>query len=249
MTRSELDFSVVHTNDPNNFWVHLKEVEGQDDLLQSIIVRNVSQLSPEFGAFEELVRTGAIILAPFEEIYYRARVNRVDQNGLAMVFFIDYGNRERVKTTNLRIIDKNFIRQNPDIVKIPGLALECSLSHLQPNKLTSGQGLWSDDAIAMFKEYIDHSSHLKCGKIFSVTRTSSSGYSNFLVNLESMEVVYKGTKVELKERLLGEKFAEKATDSFQSEEDNKERTEYSTKNQAMQELLNYYKGRRKRRVT
>jgi len=246
MNVTSLEFSIQHINDPNNFWIHIMEdnIQEQEEMLQIIIGRRISQLCPpEPGMCGEFIRSGAIVLAPYEELYYRGKVKAVDAN-FATIFFIDYGNMERVDVSRLRVIDKSFIMQDPDIVRIPGLALECALAHIQPNKLTNGQGLWSDRALAEFNRYLLDSSSKKYGEIFSVTK-ASSGHNNFLVSLKSMEVIYNGKKTEMRNYLLKEKFAEKATESYKSEEDAKERAKFSDYGAAMQEHLDDFQGKYK----
>ena len=71
----------------------------------------------------------------YTKTYSHRRVNNINPNtGTATVFFIDYGNLAPSSIDKLRVITKEFVRKEPDIVKIPGLAMECSLSHIQPNR-------------------------------------------------------------------------------------------------------------------
>jgi len=242
-------FTVQHITDPNTFWIHLIDVQDQEESLQVIIGRWIQHLSPpRTRECSDLLDSGSVILAPHCELYYRARILSIDHNRIvggeriAMVFFIDYGNVEKVNIENLRVIDKRLIKNDPDIVRIPGLALECSLSHIQPNKLSSGNGLWSKRSIEEFRNHLEDSNPIKYGSIFSVTK-ASSGRTNCHVSLESLELVFKGQKIEMKNYLLQRKFAERATESFQSEKDAKNRANFSTYDEVMQQHLNNdYKG-------
>ena len=47
------------------------------------------------------------------------------QGSKVTVFFIDYGNMATLGVQELLVISPKLIQEHPDIVKIPGLALEC----------------------------------------------------------------------------------------------------------------------------
>ncbi len=85
------------------------------------------------------VKVGHVYLAPFDNEYFRARVDSVDRRaGTIAVFFIDFGNvRNDVRLSELIPITRNGLREigpvGIKLVETPALALECSLAETRPN--------------------------------------------------------------------------------------------------------------------
>ena len=82
-------------------------------------------------------KQGEICVARFhvDNMFYRAEVLRVNNNGLIDVFFVDYGNRETVKFLELRHIKSIFLT-------LPKQALRFSLYGIAPK---SPSTIWSED--------------------------------------------------------------------------------------------------------
>ena len=48
---------------------------------------------------------------------------------------------------DLRVITSEVIKEFSDLVTIPGLALECRLANIEPNKLRNSKGLWDQEVV------------------------------------------------------------------------------------------------------
>lgn len=91
-------------------------------------------------------RTGELCVARFhlDNMFYRAEVLRVNNNGLVDVLFVDYGNTETVKFTELRHCKSIFLT-------LPKQALRFSMSGVSP---PPDAQQWSDEATSLLKETI-----------------------------------------------------------------------------------------------
>ena len=230
---------VTHISSPSMFWVQTAENKDKDERLLTII----NQVLVQCPAVKKDVQIGDLFLAPYRESeddetqFYRARVNTVE-GGAARVFFMDFGNVEIVSLKNLREIPSSVVKNFPDLLTIPGLALECRLASIQPNKLRNSKGLWDDEVIRKFKEYIfGHcGSNLK-SKIFSVTKSGSS-HNKFVVVLDKLEVRDSSNQdIDVKKALISRKMADIAVESYLSQEDHRERSRYSVYDSAMKKHM------------
>ena len=183
---------LVHISSPGMFWTHYgTDVDEKEDRLQQIIAHNLDRCEGVNDKKE--VRCGNVYLAPYKDqadeyhMYYRARVNSITVNGTVNIFFIDYGNVVSVPMKSLRVISVDMIREFPEIVKIPGLALECTMASIQPSKIRNSKGLWDEEVVDRFKQMLSQENCRVEGKISSVTK-SGSGHSKFVVTLERLEV-------------------------------------------------------------
>lgn len=68
------------------------------------------------------------------------------------VFFIDYGNTEAVKPSDLR--DFGDEATKAEILEVPPQAFECILSEIQPSLIRNSRGLWTDEAIHEFRRIV-----------------------------------------------------------------------------------------------
>lgn len=131
-------------NSPSLFYAHNKTDPDLKQLEQELInALNKPMLDPVLT-----VKIGELYAAPFEKIYYRARVQYMypsGQDGLpdVDVIFIDYGNRERVSRSQLREIQI-------EVKEYPPLAIECALAHIGPSLTVDGRPEWSESAIKAF---------------------------------------------------------------------------------------------------
>ena len=130
MAATELVLEPVHVSSPSVFWVqHGERAAEQADRLQEILATCCLQ-----GGLQRVrggrAGRGELFIAPYcdegeeQPCFYRARVNTV-QGSKVTVFFIDYGNMATLEVQDLLVISPKLIQEHPDIVKIPGLALEC----------------------------------------------------------------------------------------------------------------------------
>ena len=243
MEETEVEVQVVtHISSPSTFYVHTMESAGQDVRVQQIIYQVLSRCTE---VWRDELREGQLFLAPYkdpdteETNFYRAKVSRVSGTSTASVFYIDYGNIEEVHVHNLRAIPADVVQEYPDLVSIPGLALECCLGGIQPNQLRNGKGLWDDKVVKAFKELvldIHVGGSIKC-KIFSVVK-SRSCHSSFVVTLDSMLIKQKDNKiVDVKKQLIEDKMADVAVESYLSQEDHRERLRFNAYSSAMKTHL------------
>merc|ERR1719317_1886543 len=247
MNMTEMQLKLVHISSPSMFWTHYgSEVDKQEDRLGEIIAKNLHRCEVIKSVKE--VKCGNVYLAPYKEktelhhTYYRARVNSIASAGTVAVFFIDYGNVDIVPIQDLRVITVDTIKEFPDIVKIPGLALECSLASIQPSKIRNSKGLWDEEVVESFKKILSQENCRVEGKIFSVIK-SGSGHSKFVVNLESLEVTLGNNVdvIDVKEELIKARFGESAVESYLSQQDHRERMRFTAYNDAMKKHLKDYK--------
>ena len=241
MEVTELEvLTVTHISSPSTFWVHTTESVAHDNRVGQIIYQVLSQCT-EVPTSQ--LREGQLFLAPYkdpeqeETNFYRAKVSRVLGTVSVSVFFVDYGNIEVVNIRNLRVIPSNIVREFPDLVSIPGLALECCLGGVKPNQLRNGKGLWGGEVVKAFKELVDtHVGKIQC-RIFSVIK-SRSGYSNFVVSLDNMVIKQEDNKsVDVKKQLIEDKLADVAVESYLSQEDHRERMRFNAYSSAMKTHL------------
>ena len=243
---TELAIDPVHVSSPSVFWIQYGEgAEEKAERLQEILATCVTSLARVADA--GTVARGQLYIAPFADVgeeepcYYRARINGV-QGDTAIVFFIDYGNLASVKVTELLVISPRLVEEHPDMVRIPGLALECCLAKVQPSRIRNSKGLWDQQAIARFRELLDAGADegRLVGKVYSVTK-SGSGHSKFVVALDNVRVRGQGGEErEVRATLIREGLAEKATESYISQQDHQARMDQHAYNTAMQRHLESY---------
>lgn len=68
------------------------------------------------------------------------------------VFFIDYGNTEAVKPSDLREFSDETSKSA--ILEVSFQAFECILSEIQPSLINNSQGLWTDEAHREFRRLV-----------------------------------------------------------------------------------------------
>ena len=244
MKVTEFQLDVVYISSPSLFWVRYgKRATERLGIVQGVINSCLSDLQRVKSASELVV--GNLVIAPYQECYYRARVETVeDMKTHVSVFFIDFGNLEVVHTEELLTLPASVLQTHPDLVQCPGLALECRLANLQPSSLRSTSGVWDGEAVERFQKILDAGAAKGrlVGHIFSVVK-SYSGLSKFVVALE--EVVMRSHIAEnfgVREMLLKEHLAELATESYNSQKNHGERINYKFQNEHMQNHLNNFAG-------
>ena len=100
MTVTEFQLHVVSLSSPDVFWVRYgQRATERMEIMERVISTCLPDLQRVKSARELVV--GNLVIAPYKEegedsaCYYRARVESVE-DGHATVFFIDYGNLERL---------------------------------------------------------------------------------------------------------------------------------------------------------
>jgi hypothetical protein len=68
------------------------------------------------------------------------------------VSFIDYGNTEAVKLSELRDFGDETVKSK--ILEVPAQAFECTMSEIQPSLIHNSQGLWTDEALCEFRKIV-----------------------------------------------------------------------------------------------
>uniref|UniRef100_UPI00358FA5D5 ATP-dependent RNA helicase TDRD9-like n=1 Tax=Myxine glutinosa TaxID=7769 RepID=UPI00358FA5D5 len=163
--RASKYFSVIVTEvvDVGHFWI--QRADGNHAANFGAIKQSISQLTLKRlqGQF-----FGNFCLAPFETFnvcsYYRARIGHIT-NEKAMVFFVDYGNKQEVQLKDLMELPDN-------LRSLPFQAVECHLVLIRPSVLTTmakGSG-WSHEAWLDFGELLARQNLVIT--IFSVERGS-----------------------------------------------------------------------------
>ena len=127
---SNVDVCISFVETPGKFYVQLTEcyttldrlTEGLNQTYQNQSNRKATLPKPEVGAF---------CCTQFSEdrVWYRARVTAL-HGSEAEVLYIDYGNSERVKNSDLLVLDNQFAAD-------PALAIPCTFEGLSPAILSS----------------------------------------------------------------------------------------------------------------
>ena len=245
MNVTSLDIDkVTHISSPSLFWVQTQESSQQGARIQEIISQVLKRCSPVLSA--DHVKIGDLYLAPYkdeeetdaESIFYRAKIINITAARAVEVFFIDYGNVEIIDPENLHVISAPAIKEFPDLVTIPGLALQCCLARVKPNNLRNGKGLWDDQVVTGFRNLVfGHVGGKIMSRIFSVIK-SGSIQSQFVVRLDSLTVRFPdNAAVDVKLQLIKDKLADHAVESYLSQDDHRERMRFAAYSSAMQAHL------------
>jgi len=145
----EINLRVTDITDASNFYCHLINDPGIV-AVESSMKSFVDDPSGEFGE-ESLPRTGALVAGRFSDgNWYRVKIEGKTGDQYR-AYFIDYGNRELLDLSSLRVLD-------PEMTSIPPLAHSCVLSAVKgPGELseyydTAGRAfssvVWDKDLVA-----------------------------------------------------------------------------------------------------
>ena len=129
-TNSNVDVCISFVVTPGKFYVQLMEcyttldrlTEGLNQTYQKQSNRKEILPKPEVGAF-------CCTRFSEDQVWYRARVTAL-HGSEAEVLYIDYGNSERVKSSDLLVLENQFTAD-------PALAVPCTLEGLSPAILDS----------------------------------------------------------------------------------------------------------------
>ncbi len=124
LSRQEVfEASVVHVQSPS--LLYLQKVDCQP--LVQALSDEINQYCASFPGrdFQHSFRSGDLVLAKYwlDEGWYRAKVNEVQQDGSAVVSFIDYGNVETIDPHDMIMCPESFL-------DLPAQAIPCSLAHV-----------------------------------------------------------------------------------------------------------------------
>ncbi|KAF4099796.1 tudor domain-containing protein 15 [Onychostoma macrolepis] len=131
---------VVHVQSPKHFWIRTKEQNPDFESMTEEIKDYFNKLQLNEEVFEDPV-PGALCCAMFEKDmhYYRALIVDTLEKG-AEVFFIDFGNTEKVPSMLIKKLPRKFAIQ-------PEFALKCALAHVAPI-----EDIWTTTASDFFRQ-------------------------------------------------------------------------------------------------
>ncbi|KAG1963414.1 tudor domain-containing protein 15 isoform X2 [Pimephales promelas] len=131
---------VVHVQSPKHFWIRTKEQNPKFENMMKEMTDYFTKLQLKDEVFEDPV-PGAHCCAMYENDmhYYRAIVVDTLENG-AEVFFIDFGNTEKVPNILIKKLPPKFAIH-------PEFALKCALAHVAPF-----EDIWTTTASNFFRQ-------------------------------------------------------------------------------------------------
>lgn len=131
---------VVHVQSPKHFWMRTKNLNPHFENMTREMIDYFSKLPLNEEVFDNPV-PGALCCAMYEKDmhYYRAVVVDTLENG-AEVFFIDFGNTERVPSILIKKLPEKF-------AALPEFALKCALGHVAPF-----EDIWTTTASDFFRQ-------------------------------------------------------------------------------------------------
>lgn len=219
---TEIPIEIVNFNNPNKFWVHhldkkthenLKTIETFLNDHKNITLTPVKETPPIGSLVATRGRQGKMCRVVIESY------SKVKDEDVSQVHYIDYGYRGPV-----RVVDLKTIMKTHAIFKMPALAIECTLTNVEPSTIKDPDGCWTEEAKRFFMRVIMESERV-IGTIYSVTDSVMSLEVNCLMN-EKFE--------SLNELLVEEEFAAKVEESYLSRYNHKIRSLAKTK--ALKEL-------------
>ena len=125
LPRSRATAAVVHADSVDTFYVHLQidDLHKKLERMQSDMNSNVP---PPSGS--RCPDKGELVLAPFQDVWYRAEVTAVKEDGQkAKVYFVDFGNARQLDTKDIRKLDVKY-------TELPKQAVKCCFSGIQGNQ-------------------------------------------------------------------------------------------------------------------
>ena len=230
--------AITHIVSPSLFWVYYGPDVLEEAKTIKRIIREVHEVCPVVTVGD--VQVGGVFLARSESgtsDYLRARVISARGSATFSVFYIDHGHTSVVPASGLKCLPDHVIRDCPELVSTPGLALECSLAGLQPSALRTSRAVWDKQLVRDFSQLLSERDGREIeGKIFSVTQ-SVADPNIFVLNLETMRTKIQGADVDIKEFLIKENLADYDTESFKSQNDHRQRMRFDAFSVEMKEYL------------
>ncbi|VDI64301.1 ATP-dependent RNA helicase TDRD9 [Mytilus galloprovincialis] len=161
------------------------------------------------------LRRGMFCAAPFEGELYRARVESVERERdsrsnqwieIVEVFFVDYGNTEKMRKEALREMSSEFL-------SIPFQAVECKLCEIRPSPIKCPDGTWTVEAKEQFKHLVINKNFI--GQLYSIV--------GGILRLELMESPDRGIQLSINKELIKKGFADEAEETYLSRQNHEQR--------------------------
>ncbi|XP_046744424.1 probable ATP-dependent RNA helicase spindle-E [Diprion similis] len=224
---SYIPLVIAYIEDPGCFWAQIRDEETWSNLQKIKDLVNKIKKTSENCTIEKLP-IGSLVIAPFEDDesvnYYRATVlsyQRIPQDILVQVFYIDYGN-----TKKIHLRDLTLVPQDSELHKIPSQAFKCVLSNVQPSMLRNLEGKWSDAAYEKFETIL--SGEIKLfGEIYSVVQS--------VIAIKLYRVDLNNEKININQWLITQGFAEFKEESYLSRSNNEMRSQQADMNTEQQQ--------------
>lgn len=216
---SYIPLIISQIEDPSCFWAQTLDVDTQTKInkIKKLIIESEPKLPPMTSKWP----IGSLVLAPFDKdeygalSYYRATVisyHYLQQDTLAEVFYIDYGNRRKVDIRELKPVDVEN-----ELYRIPSQAYKCVLANVQPSMLRNVEGKWSDAAMQKFRKLLDEKKTKLYGKVFSVVDS--------VVAINLIRVDANNKELDINEELIVQGYAEFKEESYLSRSNNELRNQ------------------------
>ncbi|KAJ4435831.1 hypothetical protein ANN_18450 [Periplaneta americana] len=210
---SYIQLQTSHVIDPGHFWAQNADVGSAQQQLW--LFKYLNENPEKLKELTDPPQVGKIYAAPYTEgaqtNYYRARIESIHpkknkENVVQVSLFIDYGNMEAVKPSELRDFEPDE-EGKCEILDLPPQAFECILSEIQPSLISNPRGLWTDEAYCEFNRLV-HNKTLY-GKVYSVV----SG----IVSLELIKQNHNDNRqININHWLIEKGYAQRADESYLS---------------------------------
>ncbi|XP_051954490.1 LOW QUALITY PROTEIN: tudor domain-containing protein 15 [Xyrauchen texanus] len=137
---STLEGYVLHVQNPKHFWIRTKEQNKNFESMMKEMTEYFSTVQLHEEVFEDPV-PGALCCAMYEKDmhFYRALIVDTLEKG-AEVFFIDFGNTEKVPAMLIKKLPKKFAIE-------PEFVFNCALAHVAPF-----QDIWPTASSDFFRQ-------------------------------------------------------------------------------------------------
>ncbi|KAJ8674355.1 hypothetical protein QAD02_005617 [Eretmocerus hayati] len=167
-SESVLPIGIVQVQNPSKFWVHV--IDDELELKLEEIKMNLNDPSVKcLRPVKEIPKIGSLVAAKWRgdknSLMYRAVIENyyvLRNEHVANIFYIDFGYRGSVRVADLRTIHPENI-----VTRMPALALECTLSHIEPSRRRDPKAQWTREALEEFMRCIGQSDSV-FGTVFSV---------------------------------------------------------------------------------
>ncbi|CAC5402912.1 TDRD9 [Mytilus coruscus] len=214
---AETTMVVLHVTevvDCGHFWAQYAEEKTQHDLFCVQNALNNENVLPQVRP-DTYPRRGMFYAAPFEGELYRARVESVEREKdsrsnqwieIVEVFFVDYGNTEKMRKEALREMSSDFL-------SIPFQAVECKLCEIRPSPIKCPDGTWTVEAKEQFKHLVINKNFI--GQLYSIV--------GGILRLELMESPDRGIQVSINKELINKGYADEAEETYLSRQNHEQR--------------------------
>ncbi|KAG8445704.1 hypothetical protein GDO86_010477 [Hymenochirus boettgeri] len=169
-----MDVKCCHVNTPGDFWCQMLNKNSELESLMMNIQNYYSSCNDKY----ENGQIACIVKYASTGKYYRAAIKTISEK-VADVIFVDYGNTDKVLTSDLRQI-------KPQFLLLEGQAFRCSLNCF--NTPVRPHLIWTSEACREFRNFLESSvsEKLKC----TIHAQFSIG-STDLFNAVSLETRFK----------------------------------------------------------